>query len=55
MNIAATTTRTPATAPMSTAASAVTKAQGAVMATRPASMPLASHADGSGLPNRSFM
>ena len=50
MKSAATTTSTPAMAPMSRAAQASTKAQGAVMATRPASMPLASQ-DGSGLPN----
>ena len=34
------TTSTPETAPIRTAAQGVTKAQGAVMATRPASMPL---------------
>ena len=40
--------------PMSTAAGAVTKAQGAVMATRPASRPL-THMLGSGFPNFSHM
>jgi hypothetical protein len=43
-------TSTPAMAPMRAAAQEETKAQGAVMATRPASMPFASH-DGSALPH----
>src|SRR6266478_9980999 len=44
------TTNTPATAPISTAPSELTKAQGAVIATRPASIPL--HImDGSGFLN----
>ena len=42
-------TRTPAAPPISTADGAVTKAQGAVMATSPASVPFAS-IEGSGLP-----
>src|SRR2546430_1274928 len=42
-------TSTPATPPISTAEGAVTKAHGAVMATRPASVPFAS-IEGSGLP-----
>src|SRR6266545_6248938 len=50
MKTAATITSTPATAPMNMAAQEETKAQGAVMATRPASMPFASQL-GSGLPN----
>src|ERR1700761_9369946 len=41
----------PAIAPKATAAQASTKAQGAVMATRPASMPLQER-DGSGFPMR---
>ncbi len=53
MKIAATTTSTPAMAPMRAAAQEETNAQGAVMATRPASMPFASQ-DGSGLPKRAF-
>ncbi len=53
MNTAATMTRTPATAPMSAAAHEETKAHGAVMATRPASMPFASQ-DGSALPHLAF-
>ena len=44
-------TRTPAIRPMTAAAHGATKAQGAVMATRPASMPLAIM-PGSGLPVR---
>src|SRR5882724_339251 len=51
MNIAETTTSTPATAPIKTACGAPTNAHGAVMATSPASMPLASHV-GSGFPKR---
>ena len=47
-------TRTPETTPMSTAMGAVTKAQGAVIATRPASMPLAIML-GSGFPYRAIM
>src|SRR5712692_5824950 len=47
-------TSTPATAPISTAAGAATKAQGAVIATRPASAPLAS-IEGSGLPERAYV
>src|SRR6266853_1020857 len=43
-------TRTPATPPIRTAEGAVTKAQGAVIATRPASVPFAIM-EGSGLPN----
>jgi hypothetical protein len=42
-------TSTPAMPPMRTALGAVTKAQGAVMATNPASAPFAS-IDGSGFP-----
>jgi len=47
-------TRTPATAPMRIADGAVTNAQGAVMATRPASMPLHIMLT-SGAPKRSFV
>ncbi len=50
MKTAARMTRTPAMAPMRAAAQAETKAHGAVMATRPASMPFASQ-DGSALPH----
>ena len=49
MKIAATTTRTPAIAPMSAAPPLLTKAQGAVIATSPASIPFTSML-GSGLP-----
>ena len=54
MNVATTTTSTPEIAPMSIAAQEETNAQGAVMATRPASMPFASQV-GSGLPNFSLV
>ena len=47
-------TSTPAISPMTTADHAVTKAQGAVMATSPASMPFAD-IDGSNLPNFHFI
>ena len=53
MNIAETTTSTPATRPMKIAAGAVTNAQGAVMATMPASIPLQSMLT-SGVSKRSF-
>src|SRR2546428_12360864 len=49
MKKTATQTKTPATPPINTADGAVTKAQGAVIATSPASAPFASM-DGSGLP-----
>src|SRR3954470_14658666 len=49
-NSALSTTRTPATAPIKTANGASTNAQGAVIATRPASMPLHIMVT-SGLPN----
>src|SRR2546430_12970953 len=54
MKNTATHTRRPATAPINTADGAVTKAQGAVIATRPASVPFAI-IEGSGLPNLSHM
>ena len=53
MNIADTTTSTPATRPMKIAAGAVTNAHGAVIATSPASMPLHSMLT-SGVPKRNF-
>src|SRR5262245_19757624 len=49
MNVAATMTNTPARLPMTAAEAGVTKAQGAVIATKPASMPL-TIIPGSGLP-----
>ena len=51
MKSAASTTSTPATTPMRTADALVTKAQGAVIATSPASIPL-TIMPGSGLPKR---
>src|SRR5213592_3075570 len=54
MKNTATQTNTPAIPPISTADGAVTKAHGAVMATNPASVPLAI-IDGSGLPYLSHM
>jgi hypothetical protein len=54
MNTADTITSMPATAPMNTAVNAPTNAQGAVIATSPASIPLHSMLR-SGLPNTSLV